>query len=162
MSDPRKQPSVVWLSVALVVALPVAYVLSLGPLVGIVSRIDDVPVWLATAWGYYAIPGQLVYLNSPEIVQDALEGYRSHNRMTAAAITGTAILMAWTAQFSKTRITSMPPILSRRDDRNQLRFRDHFEVGKIVACRKMVSDVQRDPDFGKRRRGNDFTPPDPP
>ncbi len=76
MSDSRKQPSVVWLCVALVFAMPVAYFASLGPVSGILSRLDEnTSDWLVVMCDYYAVPANIVYDRSPEIVQNALEGY---------------------------------------------------------------------------------------
>ena len=76
MSDPRKQLSVTWLCVAVAVLLPVSYVASLGPLFGIMVRVDEhVPAWCGTAFGYYTAPANLVCDRSPQRVQEALQGY---------------------------------------------------------------------------------------
>jgi hypothetical protein len=76
MSERNWQLSVTWLCVALVVLLPCGYVASLGPLYGIVVRMDaDTPAWIVAALGYYVVPAGFVYDHSPQIAQDALQRY---------------------------------------------------------------------------------------
>ena len=60
---------------ALLVALPALYALSLGPLVGIINRMDNTPEWFDVACDLYASPAEFAYERSPEIVQEAFGVY---------------------------------------------------------------------------------------
>ncbi len=75
MSEERKQPGI-GLYVAVVLAMPILYFLSVGPVVWMFSRIEDsVPEFVETSLSFYFVPAQFVHENSPELVREALEGY---------------------------------------------------------------------------------------
>jgi hypothetical protein len=75
MSEQRQQLGI-GLCVAFVIALPVLYFLSIGPVVWITSRIEDnLPEWADTSIEYYYVPAEFVYELSPELVQDAMTEY---------------------------------------------------------------------------------------
>ena len=72
MSDERRKS--VWPWAAVVLALPVMYELSLGPLVSLLSR-DAIPGWCQPAVSIYLIPTNFVYNHAPEPVQRVMSGY---------------------------------------------------------------------------------------
>ncbi len=75
MSQDRKHPGIA-LYLACVVAVPVIYFASIGPVVWMYSRIAGAsPEWVETSLEYYFLPAELVHDHSPEPVQQAMEAY---------------------------------------------------------------------------------------
>jgi hypothetical protein len=75
MNQERKQPNLA-ICLTFVFILPVIYVLSLGPLVWVWTKIvRSTPDWLNTAFELYMFPANFVSERSPESVQMALHAY---------------------------------------------------------------------------------------
>ncbi|MGE5194137.1 MAG: hypothetical protein ACM3U2_16700 [Deltaproteobacteria bacterium] len=75
MSNERKQPGI-GLFAACIVALPVLYCLSLGPVVWTWSRtLPNTPEWLDAAFNTYLVPANLLYDNAPQPLPKALDAY---------------------------------------------------------------------------------------